>query len=180
MKSFSRYFLALLLVLSFLVSALSACARTDGNIRTDLTAEELSDRVLAALPATTSYQKAGDDYISSSTWGEAYSSFLDLLADYRILLSDNIVTNSDEIGVFRLQSADDAKTAAAVAEEYVQAQQLRLKELLPLYNPGDLPKTDNGRVTVCGTYILYTILSDADTARAHDTFRAVLTEVPTT
>ncbi len=169
----ARRSLGLLLLLSCLIPVLSACG---GSYRNDLTAPEVMASVEAALPVGDGYRAAGEDFITASEWGDEYTTLLDMLAEHRILLSERSDSNVDEIGILHIKSDGDMREAKAIVEAYVSAKQLRLKSLLEAYNPDELPKVENGKVTVCGQYILYTILGDSETTQAHEAFKTALAE----
>lgn len=162
----------LLLTVCFLLPLLTACG--GGNYRNDLASEAVTNAIVAALPASDGYKAVENDYISASDWGENYTDLLDALSDHSILLSAKQDSNVDEIGVFHIKEGGDRSKALAVVKEYVTVKQTRLRSLLESYNPGELPKVENGKVTVCGEYILYTILGDSETATAHRAFEDAL------
>ncbi len=167
-----RLFTCLLLAASMLLS-LAACG--GGNYREDLAASDVLDTVKAAATEGDDYRDTSSGYINGSAWGEDYQAFLDSLTDYRIILHKDPTKCSDEIGVFRVRDeGDNIKRATTVVKDYLKAQTLSLGEQLPLYNPDELPKLDNAKVTVCGRYILYTILDEEATVEAHDAFEKAL------
>ncbi len=155
-----------------LLCLLTACS--NGNWRNDLTSAAVMDTVTAAVTTADGYTPVADGYINASMWGDDYQTLLDTLTDHRILISARSDMNIDEIGVLHVTADDRVADAARIVEEYVKAQTLRHKNLLESYNPDELPKTENGKVTVCGSYILYTILGDSETAAAHEAFEGAL------
>ena len=66
---------------------------------------------------------------------------------------------------------------ADAVTSFVEAEKLRLRDLLTSYNPGELPKLEQAQVKVCGTYVFYSFLSEAETSAAitalEQTLRAV-------
>ena len=172
MKHTLRVLLTLLLALTM---ALPLVACNGGSYRDDLTAAQLTDGITAALPAGDGWRQVSDSYISPSSWGEDYADYLAKVADYRILVSENSDMNVDEVGVFVCKSAQDTKAVKKFAENYLAAKALQLKPLLESYNPDELPKLDNATVTVMGRYVVYTILSTADTTTAGSAMEKALT-----
>ncbi len=159
-----------LILAACLLLPLCACGK---SYRNDLTAAAAMDAVEAILP-TGDYRTASDGYVSASMWGSEHQWLLDSVSDYEILLSENSDKNIDEIGIFHVKDKGNVQKVTAIVKEYVTAQQLRFKDLLASYNPDELPKTENGRVTVCGQYVLYTILSADATAKVHEEFEKFL------
>lgn len=165
--------LALLTVCALLlIFPLTAC--DSGNWRDDLTAASLTTTVKTALPAGDGWDTVSDDFVSPSAWGEDYADYLALVTDYVITRSAESDMNVDEIGIFHVGNAKDAAKIKSFAQNYLEAQKLRMAPLLESYNQAELPKLDCAKVTVCGNYVLYTILNAEDTTAAHNAFENAL------
>ena len=169
---YTRVLLSLLLAL-ILILPLVSC--DGGKYRDDLTAAQLTDSITAALPAGDGWRQVSNAYISPSSWGEDYADYLAKVSEYRIVVSENSDMNIDEVGVFLCKTEKDAKAVKSFAENYLAAKTLQMTPLLKSYNPDELPKLDNATVTVMGRYVVYTILSSADTATAGSTAEKALT-----
>ena len=156
-----------------LLCAVTACDN-GGNWRSDLTSASLAATVKAALPAGDGWDSVSDDYISPSAWGEDYADYMALVSDHTITISAESDMNVDELGVFHVKDAKDASKIKAFAQKYLEAKKLRMAPLLESYNQAELPKLDCAEVTVCGNYVLYTILSAEDTTAAHSAFEKAL------
>ena len=169
---YTRVLLSLLLTLTLILPLISC---DSGKYRDDLTATQLTDSITAALPAGDGWRQVSDAYISPSSWGEDYADYLAKVEAYRILVSENSDMNVDEVGVFLCKTEKDVKAVKSFAENYLAAKTLQLKPLLESYNPDELPKLDNATVTVMGRYVIYTILSSADTATAGSAAKGALT-----
>jgi hypothetical protein len=161
---------ALLLALSLL--ALTAC--DSGNWKDDLTAASLTATVKSALPAGDGWDTVSDDYVSPSAWGEDYADYLELVSDYVITVSAESDMNVDEMGIFHVKNPKDAAKIKSFAETYLEAKKLRMAPLLESYNQAELPKLECAKVTVCGSYVLYTILGADATETAHNAFENAL------
>lgn len=172
MKHILRSLLCLLLSLCLLLP-LTACDK--GKWRDDLTAAQLSDSITAALSATDGWRQVSDKYISPSAWGEDYADYLAKVTEYRIMVSENSDMNINEVGVFFCNSEKDAKAVAEFAENYLATKKLQLTPQLESYNPAELPKLDYATVNVMGRYVVYTILSSADTTAAGSAMEKALT-----
>ena len=172
MKHTSRLLLCTLCAL-ILLFTITACD-SSGNWKDDLTAASLTTTVKAALPAGDGWDTVSDDYVSPSAWGEDYADYLALVSDYSITVSAESDMNVDEMGVFRVKDAKDAAKIKSFAEKYLEAKKLRMAPLLESYNQAELPKLDCAEVTVCGSYVLYTILNAEDTTAAHGAFEKAL------
>ena len=172
MKYTLRVLLCLLLALC-LALPLTAC--DGGNFRDDLTAAQVCNAVTNALPAEDGWRQVSENYISPSSWGEDYTDYLAKVTEYRIAVSENSDMNIDEVGVFLCKSEKDAKAVKEFCEDYLDAKTLQLKPLLESYNPDELPKLDYATVNVMGRYVMYTILSSADTTAAGSAMEKALT-----
>ena len=172
MKYTLRTLLCLLLALC-LALPLTAC--DSGTWRDDLTAAQLSNSITAALPAGDGWRQVSENYVSPSSWGEDYADYLEKVAEYRIVVSENSDMNIDEVGVFLCKSEKDAKAVKEFCENYLNAKALQLKPLLESYNPDELPKLDYATVNVMGRYVMYSILSSADTTTAGSAMEKALT-----
>lgn len=166
---------ALLCLLLALCLALPLTACDGGSWRDDLTAAQLSNSVTSALPAGDGWRQVSENYISPSSWGEDYTDYLEKVAEYRIVVSENSDMNIDEVGVFLCKSEKDAKAVKEFCENYLNAKTLQLKPLLESYNPDELPKLDYATVNVMGRYVMYSILSSADTTAAGSAMEKALT-----
>lgn len=164
--------LCLLLALMLTLCAFTAC--DGGNWRDDLTSASLTTTVKAALPAGDGWDTVSDDYVSPSAWGEDYADYLELVSDYVITISAESDMNVDEIGIFHVKDAKDLSKIKSFTEKYLEAKKLRMAPLLESYNQAELPKLDCAEITVCGNYLLYTILGAEDTTAAHSAFEKAL------
>ncbi len=169
-----KYTLRLLACALCALILFSAVACDGGSWRDDLTAESLSVTVKSALPANDGWSTVSGEYISPSAWGEDYADYLALVSDYTIVISAESDMNVDEMGIFRVKDAGDAAKLKSFAENYLTAHKLRMAPLLESYNQAELPKLECAEVTVCGSYVLYTILNAEDTAAAHEAFEKAL------
>lgn len=172
MKYTIRVLLCLLLALA-LTLPLASC--DGGSYRDDLTAGQLSDSITAALPAGEGWRQVSDSYISPSSWGEDYADYLEKVTEYRIVVAEDESTNINEIGVFLCKSEKDAKAVGEFAESYLAAKTLQLTPILESYNPTEITKLDYAAVNVMGRYVVYTILSSADTTVAGSAMEKALT-----
>lgn len=171
MKRTVRYF-TFLFTLCIILASLSSC--DSGNWRNDVAAADLSSRVESALPAGDGFESVSNAFISASSWGEDYADYMKLVTEYRIFVSSNSDMNVDEVGVFRTESSKDAAKIKSFVEEYLKAKKLHMTPLLESYNQAELPKLECAEITVCGNYVLYTILNAADTTKAHSAFESEL------
>ena len=165
----------LLLSLSILMilSLLTACGGS--KYRDDLTSAQVVESIQAAIPAEEGYRQVSGGYISASMWGENYSTLLENVSDWCIIVSEKSDVNIDEVGVFHVSDSAMVSSLKAIVETYVEGQTLRFRDLLASYNPDELPKLEEATVIVCGNYIYYSILSESRTEDAKVAFEDALT-----
>lgn len=163
-----------LLTLCALLLMLPLTACESSNWKDDLTAASLTATIKSSLPAGDGWDTVSDDYVSPSAWGEDYADYLSLVTDYVITVSAESDMNVDEMGIFHAGNAKDAAKIKSFTQKYLEGKKLRMAPLLESYNQAELPKLDCAKVTVCGNYVLYTILSAEDTTAAHTAFETAL------
>ena len=163
-----------LLTLCALLLMLPLTACESSNWKDDLTAASLTATIKSSLPAGDGWDTVSDDYVSPSAWGEDYADYLSLVTDYVITVSAESDMNVDEMGIFHAGNAKDAAKIKSFTQKYLEGKKLRMAPLLESYNQAELPKLDCAEVTVCGNYILYTILNAEDTTAAHAAFEKAL------
>ena len=163
------------LILSILTLSLTCLACTsNGNYRDDLSSADVMQKIEAALPAGDGYVAVSDGYISASMWGEEYTALLDAVSDWKICISEKSDSNVDEFGLFHVKNPDKVSEVKSIVESYLAAQQLRLPAILDMYNPDEIPKVENGKVLVCGNYVLYTMLNADATSKAQSACKDAL------
>lgn len=170
----TKGFFGSVLLLIPLLCLLTACRGE--SYRNDLSSAAVMDEILDELDAEDDYRPVGDSFVSASSFGEDYATFLSLLTDHRIVVAINADSNVNEMGVFHVSDPAHVAAAEAVVQDYVAAQQVRLPDYLSMYNPAEIPKVENAAVRVCGQYILYTVLDSQETREAHDAFHDALTD----
>lgn len=173
--------ICLFLLVNVISVSLFSCRRgTVTPVRDDLSADALMEAVVGSISTTASaadgYVSVSEGYINASMWGEDYEKISEALSDYAICISGHSDMNIDELGIFLVKDDYDPVEIADIARDYLQSQCLRYRSLLEAYNPAELPKTDCGSVTVCGQYVMYSLLDEDTTKRAHAAFRRILTE----
>ncbi len=163
------------LFLALLTLSISCVACTDkGNYRDDLTSADVILELETALAGGNGYTPVSDGFISSSNWGEEYTSLLDAVSDWEIRISENKDSNVDEFGVFHVKNPDRVGEVKSIVDSYIATQQLRMTPLLESYNPDEIPKVENAKVLVCGNYVIYTILNTDATAKAQNACKDAL------
>ena len=153
-----------------LTMGLGGCARKNTTYANDLSSRRVMNSVCDAISSDEGYMAMDNGYFTVSTWGEDYPVLLENAIDYEVVISQNFEKNIDEIGIFHIADDVNIGKLTALVESYVQSQTARMESLLQAYNPREIPKLKEAKVVVCGRYIMYTILSGDNTAKAKKAF----------
>lgn len=175
MKRNNVRLLCLILCLCMLSCAvLAGCSRE--TYTNALTSSEVSMELLAALPdGGKSFLRMEADYISESRFGERYEELLSRCYTSSVILTAlDVSVSADQIGVFHANNEADAEIVLEIIEEYVATETRKLSSQYEGYAPDQVSKLDNAQVKICGTYILYTFLSEADTEIVQNAFEEAL------
>ena len=158
MKKLNR-FLSLLLIFSLLTIALASCG--DGREK-DVAAADLADAVGKAI-GKTDMADPGESYVKGYMKHTAEE-----LGDYAIRKTV-VGTSIDEYGVFKA-----GKLSTAELKSMIEGYLKMLQDAWMNYQPEEKPKLDGAQITVQGSYVLFTILGDADQEAAVKAFKDAL------
>ena len=151
--------LALLLIAATLITLLAACG---GSSEKDVPVADLASAVEKAI-GNSGMVDPGDSYVKGYMKRSAEE-----LGDYTIRKTV-VGTSIDEFGVFRA-----GKLTTAELKSMIEAYLKLLQDAWMNYQPEEKPKLDGARITVEGSYVLYTILDDADSEAAVKALKAAL------
>ncbi len=163
-----------LITISLLILSLALClSACNVSYRDDATSKEVADKMLGSVSIDGGCDSTDSDYVSLEfpSAGTVESS----VSDWYIYASKSTVT-VDEFGVFHVKSGQDVNAVKKAVEEYVQYMQLKLEVYLQTYDPAETVKLENAEVFVCGNYVIYTILSENDTAAVKSAAEDLLKE----
>ena len=157
--------LALLLTLP-----LVACGKTV-HYRDDVSVDELSATVSALIPVEGGYDLSGEDFL------KYYFDF-----DHRHTIDGYVIASSaassdvNEYGIIHLSDAEQVAKVDELAQVYVENQRDFLSTFLNTYNAAEMAKLEQMQVRVFGNYVVYTILSEADTQAVMNAIEEKLTK----
>ena len=146
------------LILLSLVLCLSAC---NASYRDDQTSVQVADQMLAAITVAGGCTAVDSDYVSLEFPSAA--TVTDAVSDWCIYSSTSSST-VDELGVFHVKDGQSTADVKKAVEEYVQSMQVKLEVYLDMYDPAEKGKLENAQVFVFGNYVIFTMLSESDTA----------------
>lgn len=157
----------LICALLSLVCIFSLVSCSNSDYKNDVSSKELSDAIVEAIASPQGFTAPDSDFVEFNMEGAAA-----LCEDYSIMLS-SININMNEFGVFHAKSEKDAESVAAICQSYID---LKIEGYNPHYLPQEYPKIQNAKVKVYGSYVVYTVLTDEDTAKVDSIFTEKLTK----
>ena len=147
---------ALLLCLAM---GMSACT----SYRNDVAVNDITTEILNAVSTQGGYTAMDDLYLSLEF--DHPELIEEKVSDWTICAS-NSLTTVDEFGIFHVKDEKDLDAIKAEVEIYVQAQKVKLEVFLENYAPEEKTKLENAQVFVFGNYVVFTMLTEQDTASA--------------
>ena len=153
------------LAAALLMTALCGCGGSKVEYRSDVAVDALSQSVLAGLARGSDLALMKESYVKG-VMGMDVSGY----AEYAVYVSA-VGTNIDEFGIFKLGSVSAADAEKQIKDYLQMREDTWMKE----YTPEEHPKLQNAEIKVCGSYIIYVILDDAERAASLKAFEAGLT-----
>lgn len=154
------------LMLCFALS-LTACS----SYRNDVPVNDLTNAVLNAVSTQGGFTAADADYVSLEF---AAPDTITANVSEWIICASTSQSTVDEFGIFRVGDGGDANAVKAEVQAYVDALQVKLEVFLEAYDPAEKPKLENAQVFVFGDYVVFTMLTEADTTAATNAIKAAL------
>lgn len=155
-----------LIPMTLILLALSLCLGACGaSWRDDATSAQVADAMLGAISIDGGCSAVDSDYVSLEFPDS--SAVTDAVSDWCIYPSKSSST-VDEFGVFHVKAGQSTADVKKAVEDYVQSMQLKLEGYLNMYDPAEKVKLENAQVFVFGNYVIYTMLSEQDTAAVKD------------
>lgn len=155
---------ALLLILPL---AFTACS----SYRSDVAVNDLVTPVLETVSTQGGFVAADADHVSLEF--ETPATIDSNVSEWMICASTSPNT-VDEFGIFRVKDGGDVGAVKSEVEKYLQSLQVELEVYLDSYDPAEKPKLENAQVFVFGNYVVYTMLTEADTTAATDAVKTAL------
>ena len=160
MKKIISLILAVLLLCS-----LCGCGGAKVEYRDDVAVADLAQNLISSLSGGSEMAAMKDSYIQG-VMGMDLSGY----SEYAVYVSA-IGTNIDEFGIFKLGSISAADAEKQIKDYLQMREDTWMKE----YTPEEHPKLQNAEIKVCGSYLIYVILDDAERAASLKACEAGLT-----
>ena len=161
-----------LTLIAAMLLCLSICFTACGNsYRSDVAVTDLTSAVLNAVSTEGGFTATDADYVDLEFVTPATVSAN--VQEWMICASTSSQT-VDEFGIFRVKDGGDVSAVKAEVEKYVQALQVKLEVYLDMYDPAEKTKLENAQVFVFGNYVVFTMLTEADTTAATGAIKTAL------
>ena len=160
-----------LTLIAAMLLCLSLCFTACDSYRNDVPVNDLASAVLNAVSTEGGFTAVDADYVSLEF--ATPDTISANVQEWTICASTSSQT-VDEFGIFRVKDGGDVNAVKAEVETYVQALQVKLEVFLEMYDPAEKTKLENAQVFVFGNYVVFTMLTDADTTAATNAVKAAL------
>lgn len=160
-----------LTLIAAMLLCLSLCFTACDSYRNDVAVNDLASAVLNAVSTEGGFTAVDADYVSLEF--ATPDTISANVQEWAICASTSSQT-VDEFGIFRVKDGGDVNAVKAEVETYVQALQVKLEVFLEMYDPAEKTKLENAQVFVFGNYVVFTMLTDADTTAATNAVKAAL------
>ena len=150
-----------LLLTAIICIIIVSCSAPKDDIPVQILATTLGEKIDGFENLT----QASDDYIKY-----CMESDLSLYSEY-IVLYPFAGTEYNEIGIFKVDDANNTDEGIKEVEKYLM---FKKSNWDTRYKNDEFSKIENAKITSCGKYILYTILSDAEMESVISAFKASL------
>ena len=144
-------------ILLCLVFIVSLCACNESDYKNDVSSKDIADAIVTSINDADGFTSPDSDFVEFNMEGVSA-----LCEDYTVMLS-TVSININEFGIFRTKSEKDAEQIAALCQKYID-QKVDSYMNGPQYLPEEYPKIQNASVKVYGCYVVYTVLTDANTS----------------
>ena len=134
---------------------LAACGKT-AAYRDDVSASALSDTVSAKIPAEGGYDLSGADFLTYYFEGNT-------AIDDFVIAASAASSDVNEYGILHVNAIEQVSEVEELAQVYLSNQRDFLSTFVNTYNAAEMAKLEEATVRVFGNYVVYTILSEADT-----------------
>ena len=143
-----------------LLLCLSLCMTACSSFRDDVPVSDLTTAVFGAVATQGGFTAADADYVSLEFGNPDVIS--QNVSEWMICASTSSQT-VDEFGIFHVKDGADLDAVKQEIWDYMEATKIKLEVYLEMYEPSEKDKLYNSQLTICGNYIIYTFLTDADT-----------------
>lgn len=160
--------IAVSLLACLLAFSLSACTKTIAY-KDDVSTSAISESITAKIPVDGGYDFSDADFLTYYFEGNT-------AIDDFVIAASSASSDVNEFGILHVNDIEQIAEVDKMAQVYLSNQRDFLSTFLNTYNAAEMAKLESMQVRVFGNYVVYTILSEADTETVMSLVEAMLTK----
>ena len=160
--------IAIALAACLLAFSLSACTKTVAY-KDDVSTAAISESVTAKIPVDGGYDFSDADFLTYYFEGNT-------AIDDFVIAASSASSDVNEYGILHVNDIEQIAEVEKMAQVYLSNQRDFLSTFVNTYNAAEMAKLESMQVRVFGNYVVFTILSEADTEAVMSLVETMLTK----
>ena len=160
--------IAIALAACLLAFSLSACTKTVAY-KDDVSTAAISESITAKIPVDGGYDFSDADFLTYYFEGNP-------AIDDFVIAASSASSDVNEFGILHVNDIEQIAEVDKMAQVYLSNQRDFLSTFLNTYNAAEMAKLESMQVRVFGNYVVFTILSEADTETVMSAVESLLTK----
>ena len=160
--------IAIALAACLLAFSLSACTKTVAY-KDDVSTAAISESITAKIPVDGGYDFSDADFLTYYFEGNP-------AIDDFVIAASSASSDVNEFGILHVNDIEQIAEVDKMAQVYLSNQRDFLSTFLNTYNAAEIAKLESMQVRVFGNYVVFTILSEADTETVMSAVESLLTK----
>ena len=160
--------IAVSLLACLLAFSLSACTKTIAY-KDDVSTAAISESITAKIPVDGGYDFSDADFLTYYFEGNP-------AIDDFVIAASSASSDVNEFGILHVNDIEQIAEVDKMAQVYLSNQRDFLSTFLNTYNAAEMAKLESMQVRVFGNYVVFTILSEADTETVMSAVESLLTK----
>lgn len=160
--------IAVSLLACLLAFSLSACTKAVAY-KDDVSTAAISESVTAKIPVDGGYDFSDADFLTYYFEGNT-------AIDDFVIAASSASSDVNEYGILHVNDIEQIAEVEKMAQVYLSNQRDFLSTFVNTYNAAEMAKLESMQVRVFGNYVVFTILSKADTEAVMSLVETMLTK----
>ncbi|MBO7176609.1 MAG: DUF4358 domain-containing protein [Clostridia bacterium] len=160
--------IAISLAACLLAFSLCACTKTVAY-KDDVSAAAISESITAKIPVDGGYDFSDADFLTYYFEGNT-------AIDDFVIAASSASSDVNEYGILHVNDIEKVAEIDELAQVYLSNQRDFLSTFVNTYNAAEMAKLESMQVRVFGNYVVFTILSEADTETVMSLVETMLTK----
>ncbi len=160
--------IAISLLACLLAFSLSACTKAV-SYKDDVSTASISESVTAKIPVDGGYDFSDADFLTYYFEGNT-------AIDDFVIAASSASSDVNEYGILHVNDIEQVAEVEKMAQVYLSNQRDFLSTFVNTYNAAEMAKLESMQVRVFGNYVVFTILSEADTETFMSLVETMLTK----